>query len=159
MGSGQDFNLRLYHSEQPDQEYELDQDVIPRSSYVLAKRSPAFVKLGKYNNALRYITGKPRINRKAITSTVGHNSNSNPLVSAQLQQQQQQQQLDENATEEDRIKLMFQNQSNAWEQTQEDLAHHKMVFNKPTASSTANKQDDHPPPGYICYRWEKGSLD
>ena len=72
MGSGQDFNLRLYHSEQPDQEYELDQDVIPRSSYVLAKRSPAFVKLGKYNNALRYITGKPRINRKAITSTVGH---------------------------------------------------------------------------------------
>ena len=154
LGSGQDFNLRLYHSEQPDQEYELDQDVIPRSSYVLAKRSPAFVKLGKYNNALRYITGKPRINRKAITSTVGHNSNSNPLVSAQLQQQQQQQ-LDENATEEDRIKLMFQNQSNAWEQTQEDLAHHKMVFNKPTASSTANKQDDHPPPGYICYRCGK----
>ena len=29
-----------------------------------------------------------------------------------------------------------------------------MVFNKPI-SSTANKQDDHPPPGYICYRWEK----
>ena len=76
-------------------------------------------------------------------------------MSAQLQQQQQQQQLDENATEEDRIKLMFQNQSNAWEQTQEDLAHHKMVFNKPTASSTANKQDDHPPPGYICYRCGK----
>ena len=63
--------------------------------------------------------------------------------------------MDENATEEDRIKLMFQNQSNAWEQTQEDLAHHKMVFNKPTASSTANKQDDHPPPGYICYRCGK----
>lgn len=149
LGSGQDFNLRLYHSEQPDQEYELDQDVIPRSSYVLAKRSPAFVKLGKYNNALRYVTGKPRINRKAITSTISSGQTANSSLSVPIQQ------LDENATEEDRIKLMFQNQSNAWEQTQEDLAHHKMVFNKPTAASTANKQDDHPPPGYICYRCGK----
>ncbi|CAX42036.1 subunit of CPF (cleavage and polyadenylation factor), putative [Candida dubliniensis CD36] len=149
LGSGQDFNLRLYHSEQPDQEYELDQDVIPRSSYVLAKRSPAFVKSGKYNNASRYVTGKPRINRKAITSTISSGQTANSSLSVPIQQ------LDENATEEDRIKLMFQNQSNAWEQTQEDLAHHKMVFNKPTAASTANKQDDHPPPGYICYRCGK----
>lgn len=148
LGSGQDFNLKLYHSEQPDQEYELDQDVIPRSSYVLAKRSPAFLKLGKYNNAMRYVTGKPRINRRAInsTSTTTHIDNAMNTPT---------QPLDENATEEDRIKLMFQNQSNAWEQTQEDLSHHKMVFHKPTAPNTNSKQDDHPPPGYICYRCGK----
>lgn len=150
LGSGQDFNLRLYHSEQPDQEYELDQDIIPRSSYVLAKRSPAFLKLGKFNNAMRYITGKPRINRRAINSTSNANNLANNAATNTPAQP-----LDENATEEDRIKLMFQNQSNAWEQTQEDLSHHKMVFHKPAAPSTNAKQDDHPPPGYICYRCGK----
>ncbi|RCK58844.1 Protein MPE1 [Candida viswanathii] len=149
LGSGQDFNLKLYHSEQPDQEYELDQDIIPRSSYVLAKRSPAFLKLGKYNNAMRYVTGKPRINRRAINSTSNANTTANNTANVPTQP------LDENATEEDRIKLMFQNQSNAWEQTQEDLSHHKMVFHRPAAPSTNSKQDDHPPPGYICYRCGK----
>ncbi|EMG48303.1 MPE1 Protein MPE1 [Candida maltosa Xu316] len=147
LGTGQDFNLKLYHSEQPDQEYALDQDIIPRSSYVLAKRSPAFVKSGKYNNASRYVTGKPRINRKAISS------NSNTTAPSGIQQPQQK--LDENATEEDRIKLMFQNQSNAWEQTQEDLSHHKMVFHKPSAANGTSTQSDQPPPGYICYRCGK----
>ena len=72
---------------------------------------------------MRYITGKPRINRRAINSTSNANNLANNAATNTPAQP-----LDENATEEDRIKLMFQNQSNAWEQTQEDLSHHKMVF-------------------------------
>lgn len=162
LGAGTDFNLRLYHSEQPDLEYELDNDIISRSSYVLAKRSPASAKMGKFNNASRYITGKPRINRKVFNNTnaasgtgalgaSGGLSGAPSTVSAA--------QLGENATEEDRIKLMFENQSTAWAHTQDELAQHKMVYYKPTAAAAANSSgsnpEDKPPPGYICYRCGK----
>ncbi|KAI5959374.1 MPE1 [Candida pseudojiufengensis] len=147
LGSGVDFNLKLYHSEQPETEYELDNDVIPRSSYVLAKRSPANSRMGKFNNASRYITGKPRINRKVLNTTnatAAATTNAIPTT-----------QLGENATEEERIKLMFENQSNAWAQTQDDLAQHKMIYYKPTSTTSGTNQNDVPPPGYICYRCGK----
>ncbi|KAK6203514.1 DWNN domain-containing protein [Scheffersomyces amazonensis] len=147
LGSGQDFNLRLYHSEQPDVEYELDQDVIPRSSYVLAKRSPSITKGGRYANASRYITGKPRINRKVINTTNANSALGNTAPTTL-------QPLDENVSEEDRIKMMFENQSNAWAHTQDELATHKVVHYKPSATGGV-KQEDAPPPGYICYRCGK----
>lgn len=137
LGQGTDFNLTLYHLEQPDLEYENDQDVIPRSTFVIARRSPSVLKNGKFNNASRYVTGKPRINRKAVASTA---ISTNTLDNKQL---------DESISEEDRIKLMFENQSNAWAQTQDELSTHKVVYNKPNA--TANPEDL-PPPGYMCYR-------
>ncbi|KAI5955382.1 MPE1 [Candida jiufengensis] len=145
LGTGSDFNLKLYHSEQPDVEYEMDNDIIPRSSYVLVKRSPANPKMGKFNNASRYVTGKPRLNRKVLNTT---NANAPSTTSAPTIQ------LGENASEEDKIKLMFENQSNAWAQTQDELAQHKMVYYKPT-TTTANTQNEVPPPGYICYRCGK----
>lgn len=46
LGQGTDFNLRLYHLEQPDLEYENDQDVIPRSSFVLAKDRRVYRRMG-----------------------------------------------------------------------------------------------------------------
>lgn len=144
LGSGNDFNLRLYHSEQPDVEYELDQDVIPRSSYVIARRSPATLKSGRFNNASRYVTGKPRINRKVMSNA--------PLANTGATTNTTSKPIDENISEEDRIKLMFENQSNAWAQTQDELAHHKMVYYKHTPNT---KQEDQPPPGYICYRCGK----
>ncbi|KAI5970483.1 MPE1 [Candida margitis] len=151
LGTGQDFNLRLYHAEQPDLEYELDNDVIPRSSYVLAKRSPASYKTGKFNNASRYVSGKPRLNRKVINTT---NANASAAVNSMPTLPQ----LGEDASEEDKIKLMFENQSNVWAQTQDELAQHKMVYYKPTAAATAagtGNKEDQPPPGYICYRCGK----
>ncbi|CAK9441117.1 uncharacterized protein LODBEIA_P49860 [Lodderomyces beijingensis] len=151
LGSGTDFNLRLYHAEQPDVEYELDNDVIARSSYVFAKRSPASAKMGKFNNASRYITGKPRINRRAINSTnaaAAAAANTAPGLPSNISS------LGANATEEDRIKQMFENQNTAWAHTQDELAQHRMVYYKPTAS-TASTSEDKPPPGYICYRCGK----
>lgn len=149
LGTGQDFNLRLYHSEQPDLEYELDNDVIPRSSYVLAKRSPASSKMGKFNNASRYVSGKPRLNRKVINTTNANASTAGNNNMPTLPQ------LGEDASEEDKIKLMFENQSNVWAQTQDELAQHKMVYYKPTATTTTTNKEDLPPPGYICYRCGK----
>lgn len=138
LGAGLDFNLRLFHLEQPDVEYDNDQEVVPRSSFVLARRSPAFSKL-RGQNASRYVSGKPRVNRKALEKQAINSAitstGSRPAV-------------DENILEEDRIKMMFENQSNAWAQTQDELSTHKMVHNRPGGNAT----EDAPPPGYICYR-------
>lgn len=142
LGQGLDFVLRLYHSEQPDLEYENDQDVIPRSSFVLARRSPASQKGGRLNNAARYVTGKPRINRKMI-------NNANASAASAITKVEGTQKIDESMSEEDKIKMMFQNQSNAWAQTQDELSTHKMVHYKPTNGTAP---EDLPPPGYMCYR-------
>lgn len=143
LGQGTDFNLRLYHLEQPDIEYENDQDVIARSSFVLAKRSPSYSKNGKFNNASRYVSGKPRINKKVMNTSaaISNNGGANKADGKPI---------DENISEEERIKLMFENQTNAWEQTQDELSTHKMVYNKPSATGT--NPEDVPPPGYMCYR-------
>lgn len=140
LGEGNDFNLKLYHLEQPDLEYDQDQDVIPRSSFVYAKRVPANAKVGKFGNASRYVSGKPRINRKAINASNNQTGAVAPVA---------QQQVNENMTEEEKIKMMFENQSNVWAQTQDELAQHKMIYSKPTAAANP---EDAPPPGYVCYR-------
>lgn len=134
LGQGQDFMLRLYHPEQPDIEYENDQDVIPRSSFVLAKRSPCSVYNGRSQSAARYVTGRPRITKFKASAAVA------PVTGIQ-----QEVSVDENVSEEDRIKQMFENQSNVWAQAQDELSTHKMVHYKQGA-------EDLPPPGYVCYR-------
>ncbi|RLV93247.1 Protein MPE1 [Spathaspora sp. JA1] len=144
LGNGLDFNLTIYHSEQPDLEYEFDQDIIQRSSYVLVKRSP--VSSNKFNNASRYVTGKPRINRKMPTATASTTTTAAPTTTTNIP---------DNISEEDRIKLMFENQSNAWAQTQDELAQHKIIHYKPSATANTGKEDAPPPPGYICYRCGK----
>lgn len=129
LGQGLDFMLRIYQLEQPDTEYENDQDVIPRSLLVLVKRLPCQVVAGRYQNALRYVTGKPRITKfKTAVAPVAHVETV----------------VDENVLEEDRIRQMFDNQSNVWAQAQDELANQKAVYFKPL--------DDLPPPGYVCYR-------
>lgn len=134
LGQGLDFMLRLYHLELPDIEYENDQDVIPRSSFVLAKRSPLSVFNGRSHSAGRYVTGKPRITKfKPQAASV------TPALA------RPQAIVDENMSEEDRIKMMFENQSNVWAQAQDELSTHKVVHYKPGT-------EDLPPPGYVCYR-------
>lgn len=134
LGQGQDFMLRLYHLEQPDLEYENDQDVISRSSFVLAKRSPCSVYNGRSQSAARYVTGRPRITKFKQTAAIVPAAGTPQGAS-----------VDENISEEDRIKLMFENQSNVWAQAQDELSTHKMVHYKLGA-------EDLPPPGYVCYR-------
>lgn len=146
LGLGVDFNLKLYHLENPSLEYELDTDIIPRSTYVLVKRSPSHTRGGRFNNALRYVSGKPRIKRvpMALAATTA------PTVGTVA---------DENMSEEDRIKMMFENQLNAWASAQDELAQHKVIHYSHAAPGAAAaggaRKDDIPPPGYICYRCGK----
>lgn len=156
LGTGKDFNLKLYHSELPEVEYELDQDSVPRSSYVLVKRSPANTR-GPYrfNNATRYVTGAPRVTKRFGPSAVGGGG-------APVRQGTPAAEADGTISEEDKIKLMFQNQSDAWAQTQDELAQHKMIHYKPPPGGVALPNDgipvlpqDIPPPGYMCYRCGK----
>lgn len=135
LGQGQDFMLRLYHLELQDQEYENDQDVIPRSTFVLAKRSPISIYNGRSQSAARYVSGRPRINRfkpQALSTA------SEPLTKSEIP-------IDESVSEEERIKQMLENQSNVWAQAQDELSTHKVVHYKPGT-------EDLPPPGYVCYR-------
>lgn len=134
LGQGQDFMLRLFHSEESDLEYENDQDVIPRSTFVLARRSPVSVFNGRSQSAARYVSGKPRISRFKPQAPA-----TKPLIT------QTDTSVDENISEEDRIKQMFENQSNVWAQAQDELSTHKVVHYKPGV-------EDLPPPGYVCYR-------
>lgn len=134
LGQGQDFSLRIFHLEQPDLEYENDQDVIPRSTFVLAKRSPLTVHNGKFQSAARYVTGRPRvIKQKALSSITKPNLSTSESL------------MDENMSEEDKIKLMLERQDDAWAKTQEELSTHKVVHGRPGV-------EDLPPPGYVCYR-------
>ncbi|KAJ8143172.1 hypothetical protein OXX79_000632 [Metschnikowia pulcherrima] len=135
LGQGSDFMLRLYHSEQMDLEYENDQDVIPRSTFVIAKRSPVSVYNGRSQSAARYVTGRPRVTKfKPQAAAIQKAPSLKPETA-----------IDENMSEEDRIKMMFENQSNVWAQAQDELSQHKVVHYKAGA-------EDLPPPGYVCYR-------
>lgn len=134
LGQGQDFSLRLYHLEQPELEYENDQDVIPRSTFVLAKRSPLYTQSGRFQSAARYVTGKPRIVKlKAAPVTFAASRPKSNIV------------IDESLSEEEKIRLMLERQDDAWAKTQEELSTHKVVHGKPGL-------EDLPPPGYVCYR-------
>jgi protein MPE1 len=140
LGEGTDFNLRLYHLDQPDLEYDNDQEVVPRSTYLLARRLPSALRNAKFGNALRYVSGKPRIQRRPQPML-------QPAAAAAGAPDAR---IDENMSEADRIKMMFENQSTAWAQTQDELLTHRVVYSKPGAASTA--AEDQPPPGYMCYR-------
>lgn len=115
-------------------EYENDQDIIPRSTFVLAKRSPLFTQGGRFQSAARYVTGRPRLVKLRAPASIATNTRSRADMT-----------IDENMSEDEKIKLMLERQDDAWAKTQEELSTHKVVHGKPGA-------EDLPPPGYVCYR-------
>ncbi|SCU94444.1 LADA_0G08570g1_1 [Lachancea dasiensis] len=137
LGDGTDFQLRLYN---PDTGEELEDDahVIPRSSNLEVRRSPA-IKVNGINgrvslgNATRYITGKPRVVKNTTTASAA-----NIQVSTK------------GMNEEDAIASMFANQESQWQQTQQEMSGATPVFHKP--GGAAGQDDGPPPPGYMCYR-------
>ena len=140
LGDGSGFQLRLYNPD-TDEEYDEDQTVVPRSTSVVARRSPA-ASAGRgpsgsttasstVGNASRYVTGKPRVFAAARRRT-GVASDTSAAVS-----------------EEDRIASMFANQESQWENTQQEMSSATPVFFR---NSAAANDDGPPPPGYMCYR-------
>lgn len=140
LGDGSGFQLRLYNPDS-NEEYEDDSYVIPRSSMIIAVRSPAEKSSNGLNNArvsmgnaMRYTMGKPRVVKTGVMplSTVGMMKNI------------------ENMTEEERIENMFANQESQWQQAQQEMSQATPVFHRPTNTSLTD--DAPPPPGYMCYR-------
>ncbi|CCK68376.1 cleavage polyadenylation factor subunit MPE1 KNAG_0A07230 [Huiozyma naganishii CBS 8797] len=154
LGDGTDFQLRVYN---PDtmEEYDEDQAVIPRSSNVVARRSPAVRAVSVHSrarpggaaaaaggNAARYVTGKPRVfarrGNAAATSTTTQEATPSGV------------------TEEERIANMFATQENQWEQTQQAMSGQTPVFFRSGggggAGGAGHGDDGPPPPGYMCYR-------
>lgn len=136
LGDGTAFDLRLYNND-TNEEYADDTLVVPRSTSVIARRSPP-VRHGKGTGA-RYVTGKPRITKVTL------NNNTNAATSEPAQK-------NEGAmSEKERIEMMFARQSDQWKETQQTMSGATPVFNRPTQNTAANP-DDVPPPGYMCYR-------
>lgn len=134
LGTGLDFDLTLYNADTME-ELSDDTAVIPRSSSVIARRSPA---KNIKASAARYITGKPRFSKASAQAPVHA-----PSFNSQATENPGQ-------TEEEKIAQMFQNQDNQWREEQVSMSTATPVYNKPSATST--NPDDVPPPGYICYR-------
>ena len=150
LGDGSDFQLRLY-SPDTDEEYEDDSYVIPRSSSVIVRRSPAIKAVSVHSrqktgnmvamgNATRYVTGKPRVFQKKLSNPVSGASSDGPGASVS------------GVTEEERIANMFANQENQWEQTQQEMSSATPIFFKSTGGPNALENEGPPPPGYMCYR-------
>lgn len=144
LGDGTDFQIRIYNPD-TNEEYEDDSQVIPRSSSVIVRRSPAIKQFsanglnkshGAMGNATRYVTGKPRVFQKK-QAAAGASVNPSVAVSG--------------VTEEERIANMFANQENQWEQTQQEMSSATPVFHRAQNSSQTTDEGP-PPPGYMCYR-------
>ncbi|SCV05680.1 LANO_0H12816g1_1 [Lachancea nothofagi CBS 11611] len=137
LGDGMDFQLRLYN---PDSGEELEDDsyVVPRSSNLEVRRSPA-IKVNGLNgrislgNATRYVTGKPRVMKTM---------NSLPSATSQISTK--------GMNEDDAIASMFANQENQWQQTQQEMSSATPIFHR--TGAVAGQDDGPPPPGYMCYR-------
>ncbi|CCD23735.1 cleavage polyadenylation factor subunit MPE1 NDAI_0C00740 [Naumovozyma dairenensis CBS 421] len=152
LGDGTDFQLRIYNPDTND-EYEDDQEVIPRSTSVTVRRSPSLKSSSVHNrnkpqshnsmvigNATRYVTGKPRV----FANTSKKPERSSAATPAAVS----------GVTEEERIANMFANQENQWEQTQQAMSDATPIFHRSNnAAATSNADNEGPPPpGYMCYR-------
>lgn len=149
LGDGTDFQLRLYNPDTND-EYDDDSQVIPRSSSVVSRRSPAVRPFSAHSlnksgggssssmgNATRYVTGKPRVFQKKHAAPSIANGSSK--VSG--------------VTEEERIANMFADQENQWEQTQQEMSSATPVFFRAQNNGPNSTENEGlPPPGYMCYR-------
>lgn len=161
LGDGTDYQLKLYNMD-TEEEYDDDTMVIPRSSSVLVKRLPAIRgnKFGNSNinslnasnlgNAVRYVTGKPRVNvtKKPVRSSMENTTNSTTTnMNTNINTN-----ISSNGTEDEKIANMFANQENQWEQTQQEMSIATPVFTKPSNVSNNIGDEGPPPPGYMCYR-------
>ncbi|ODV86461.1 hypothetical protein CANARDRAFT_27667 [[Candida] arabinofermentans NRRL YB-2248] len=137
-----DTDIFLYHAEDLDKEYDDDNEVIQRSSTVIARRTAAPRK-GR-GNTQRYIAGKPRVAKNFTESTM---SQSAPIISGNARI------TTGKESEDDMIKQMFNQQDDQWSQQQAVLATAQRI----DSSRQSNKLDENIPEYYICYKCgEKG---
>ena len=117
LGDGSDFDLHIYDESNPDDEYDDDTTIIPRSSAVVARRVPA-ARPG-HGRAARYVTGKAPVAAKnssrAEQSRTVASAKSTPAVQAMPD-------LSKAMTEEERIAALMATGSAQWEQQRQAMA-------------------------------------
>ncbi|EDO16526.1 hypothetical protein Kpol_1064p6 [Vanderwaltozyma polyspora DSM 70294] len=154
LGDGTDFQIRLY-SPDTNEEYEDDSQVIPRSSSIVVRRSPAIKAISvngrqkssgssTMGNATRYVTGKPRVFQKKGGASGGESGSGGGTGNVSVSVS--------GVTEEERIANMFANQENQWEQTQQEMSAATPIFYKSNSGPNSMENEGPPPPGYMCYR-------
>ncbi|KAF2102021.1 DWNN-domain-containing protein [Rhizodiscina lignyota] len=151
MGNGSDFDLAIY-SDDSNEEYDDDTTIIPRSTTVIARRSPA-TKSG-HGKAARYVSGQAPIMAKNAYRTEASQKQGGANASAGNNGFAE---MNNAMTEEDKIAAMFKADATQWEQQKQHMANAKPVYHGKFKGRQANVPDHDPPPGYICYRChEKG---
>ncbi|KAI0383188.1 DWNN-domain-containing protein [Hypomontagnella monticulosa] len=141
LGDGTDFDLAIY-SEDGSEEYDDDTTIIPRSTTVIARRLPP-QKPGA-GRAARYVSGKMPASARNSSRRENAAKAAKPASTGIAQ-------INAAMTEEEKMKAMFQAQSDQWTVQQEEMSHQTAVY-KPGAKKPANVPDHDPPNGYICYR-------
>lgn len=134
-----DFDLFLYNAQTND-EYDQDSTIIHRNTSVLVARLP--IEKGK-QNAQRYLTMAMPLQAKQVKTVY---QKIKPDVSQ----------------DKDGISLMFKQQAEQWQQTQDQMQKAVPVFRNPGGGKYRPMMDmvepqRPPPPGYTCFRCgEKG---
>ncbi|KAK5707106.1 Protein mpe1 [Elasticomyces elasticus] len=148
LGDGTDFDLEIY-TQESNEKYDDDTVNIPRSTTVIARRTPA-AKQGA-GRAARYVSGKAPLqakNQHRLESSHVSASKSTPVTSTAVHSGKE-------MTEEEKLNAMLSANNEAWKQDQAQTA------GRPVIRSSYNKQQPVPdkplPPGYTCHRCgEKG---
>lgn len=134
-----DVDVGVFSAEEQDKEFDDDNEVIPRSSTVIVRRTAA-LKKGRGNIA-RYLAGRPRVVKSAVNALTTTAATTQGITTGQPE------------SEQDAIQKMFADQEDQWSQQQSVMATAARI----DTPRTNAKLDESIPDYYICYKCgEKG---
>ncbi|KAG9293000.1 hypothetical protein G9A89_016362 [Geosiphon pyriformis] len=161
---GNDFDIVVSHAESGE-DYVDDNVLIPRNTPIVVKRVPT--KPGK-GTAHLYLEGSRPPPQRNFASNARNNNVMNGSISKTFEPLKQAESLvplatgvqnnNGEQTEEDKIKAMFQQTTEFWEKTQEQMAaapFRKFNQNRPPVRpnlQTLSQQSRPPPDNYVCFR-------
>jgi protein MPE1 len=157
LGDGKDFDLSIFDegstdgmymknshgttfSIDSDVEYDDDTTLIPRSSMIVARRTPA-ARPG-HGKAARYVSGRMPNSAKANPRSEKAAAAAAAATAAKLNNAM---------TEEERIDAILDAQGESWKQRQQEMAHAKPVAFK-GARKFPGQENKPPPDKYVCFR-------
>ncbi|GMM50537.1 cleavage polyadenylation factor subunit [Starmerella bacillaris] len=143
------FNLSLFN---PDTGgvYDDDSETIPRSSSVLASRTPV-TRLGAHYTAARYVTGSMTVNARNASRRENFSGENANAASAddEVAEFYPSTGSKNTGSESDMMSAMFAAQGAQWDQTQQEMASKTPIYYQ---KQKPNEVDKTVPAGYICNR-------
>ncbi|KAK2068307.1 hypothetical protein P8C59_002950 [Phyllachora maydis] len=150
LGDGTDFDLLIFADEDMKEVFDDDTTIIPRSTTVIARRLPP--KIAGRGGAARYVSGKAPVHAKNASRREQHKVATASVMDGMSEM------LNENMTEEEKLKALLNAQANKWSNISQTLSRQAFVSRSgPGAKRPVNVPDHPPPQGYTCHRCnEKG---